>query len=191
MSAAPLILKPKFLGTNESDLDSIKEVHPLSRIAYHEAGHAIACIELGIKVNDISIIANDKTSGRVNVVQDFIVPDLDASERNDRKVEKYIIAALAGAASERKMFGSSDEQLCANDFQVAFDLAIKQCGSMRLTNAYMDYLNLQAESIFSYIDEKKDNDTAEWSKVVAVTAYLLKNEMVSGSKARSIAKKAH
>lgn len=178
-----------FYNYHENELIACDEVCPLTRVAYHEAGHAIACKEMGIKMNNVNIVGNETTSGRVNVVPDFLIPDIEASEKNAHKIEKYIIATLAGAASERLKFGSNNEELCANDFQVAFDLAMKLCGSMKLTNAYIEYLNLQAESLFFYLDEEIDAHTMEWSQVESLVAYLLRHDEASASKIRAIARK--
>lgn len=153
------------------------------RTAYHEAGHAVANYDLGLAIKEISIIPDDDSLGRVkgSTFNDFN-PEIDTDSRTRYRAEKMIISNLSGYLAER-MFAPKGSRIGAGqDFGMAIDLAMSQCGSTRETNAYVKWLEIRAEQILKMPLNKYS---------IEVLAHkLLEKERLNGRKAREIIRNA-
>lgn len=87
---------------------SDKETPPLSEserraIAFHEAGHAVIAWQLDLPIKTVSIVAGEDWGGRFVYRRDplrGINLDCKVSDRAHRRVERVILAALAGPAAQ-------------------------------------------------------------------------------------------
>ena len=76
----------------------------LRRTAYHEAGHAVACLSLRRAFKDVSIISTEDSEGRL-IHRDWgtFEPDLisyDWVAEDVKRIRRRTFIALAGSASE-------------------------------------------------------------------------------------------
>lgn len=143
------------------------------RLAYHEAGHAVACIELGLRFKSVSIIKNNKSLGRVLFKNLNLGSDTDFNDRIKNKCVKYIISALAGPASEMKFMKKVQSELSKQDFENATIVAQSINDSLIAANAHIKYLNLKAKSLFTDLDSKTNKPA--WKKVQFIAHLLIKD----------------
>jgi len=73
--------------------------------AYHEAGHAVACFLIGSGIQQVSIVPDDESFGRVRHAPAFRREDIDdwgITPRDRSRLEARIVAAFAGPVAEAK-----------------------------------------------------------------------------------------
>ncbi len=98
-------------------------------VAYHEAGHAIAALEHGIRIRRTSIVSADGYSGILQHENPLrgVNLDCDQTDRGIRKVEKLIVLCLTGL-------------LRNDDFHLGpGDAGMVQAISTKQTNGRVDY----------------------------------------------------
>lgn len=81
----------------------------LALTAYHEAGHAVADVVLGIDVDHVTIVPQEDTSGHETVIHpDDIKEGWGVSDYDDPRVrlhvENFLIGLLAGPYAGRKFY---------------------------------------------------------------------------------------
>ncbi len=152
----------------------------LHRIAYHEAGHAIACIEMGLRFKHVTIIENEQnnTLGHVMLSKFKFNPDYDDSIKSRIKLEKYIMAALAGPVAEKKFTGKLNAIIAQNDFEMSFKVATNFFGSIDVVSLYMQYMMAYTESFFTYNIDGEKTDTHIWESVILIAEALLKDKIL-------------
>ena len=81
-------------------------ISAIEKIAYHEAGHAMAFMVLKTRFSKVSIVPDDESLGRVtnDLPDSFFDEDLNAN-RQRSLYEKHILISLAGGLAEMKLTG--------------------------------------------------------------------------------------
>jgi hypothetical protein len=118
--------------------------------AFHEAGHAVACQRLGIRVRKASIIPEKDTLGRVGYRDPWrgINLECDNSARGDRRAKDMIIVALAGPEAQRKHSRRSWRSWHGSyDHAKVADLALRMNGSNESTDAYVRWLEIATRDL--------------------------------------------
>jgi len=137
----------------------------LRATAYHEAAHAVAFFVLGMSPTRATIVPTDETAGSASHAA-FSLGHLDVDEitptRRDR-IERKIIAALAGAVAEERLAGCDCSATARQDHASAADLALRVCGGQRETNAYLAWLYIRTEMLIE----------RRWPAIEALAAILL------------------
>ncbi len=123
---------------------------PLAAIAFHEAGHAVAAVELGFEPVSASIIPADGSRGRVLYrAEDRFDPNVAAAGADSatrKGGEEAIIVCLAGAAAERRFNPDASPSLARSDREMAEDLALALNGGDKdLAAGHLGYLELRAD----------------------------------------------
>src|SRR5690348_4312092 len=117
----------------------------LRATAYHEAGHAVAAFDLGVKLGKISIIADAESAGRTfhrNLLAKLQL-DIDQSDRVRMKAEKDVLICLAGQAAQRRFNSRSVRKHHAySDYRRAVQVLSYFANSRRALNAYMNLLQI-------------------------------------------------
>lgn len=124
----------------------------MDRTAYHEAGHAVACIAQGIKFRYVTIIPNDEgANGHIKYCM-VRIPEY----ATNRTLIKHGIKTLAGTCAEKIKFGRYSHGF-ASDRENAVDYYIK--AGIENVNPYF----LKTETLLKN----------HWSKVERIAKALL------------------
>jgi len=120
----------------------------LQATAYHEAAHAVAFFQLGISSTRVTIVPTDEDEGSASHARfNFWPPEGHLTpERRDR-IERKIIAALAGAVAEERFTGRECSAGAGHDHAIVVELALRVCGGERETNAYVAWLMTRTEML--------------------------------------------
>jgi hypothetical protein len=154
------------------------------RIAYHEAGHAVALFALGGDLAAVSIAGGEGARGRVHrpTFPAPPAPDGDgagaARWRAADGREAMTIALLAACRAEERATGSCDSRAAAFDRQQAETYA-----RHRPTPNPAAYLQWAQERAAALISE-------QWPAVEALAQALLVHREVEGDQARRIVREA-
>ena len=159
------------------------ELKWLERVAYHEAGHAVAAFEQGVPFEEVTIIPEGGMSRHLRR-GDFgrtFRPDARAG-RGREQIEADIIVTFAGPAAEAKFGGRRNLVAARGDSASAAKLAAQVCTSHEEVVAYVEWLTIRAVKLIA--------GRPQWKAVQAVAASLLENHEISAVDARKIIKGA-
>lgn len=116
--------------------------------AYHEAGHAIACILSGVEFTTITIVPSDDVLGGVawGVYSSFrLQANLGNRSREIAALARAsILIKMAGAAAELRLHGSYDEVGASSDWEEAHEIA---CYYSRNPEAYVKKIFGEAKHV--------------------------------------------
>lgn len=120
-----------------------KRPSQLQRLAYHEAGHAVAAYLVHRRFTEVSIISDpDKnTLGHCSTawVPTF-APDVDSSPKTRNQVEARIITSLGGPVAENLLTGRTVSLERSSDIHDALNLSGYVCGDEKEESAYVNWL---------------------------------------------------
>jgi len=138
--------------------------------AYHEAGHAVAAcvLHLVLRQKGISIIPDEDSDGRTHLVHPMrnSKPEIDRSDRNQIRAERYAVVVLAGREAQLRYRGSNIRPYhYHNDYQNAAELIEYFVASHEELNAHLRLLQVRAKNLF-------ENDEI-WRCTQAVAIALL------------------
>ncbi len=151
--------------------------------AYHEAGHAVAAwlLHLGLRRKGISIIRDEDSDGRTHLVHPMrnSKPEIDRSDRNRIRAERYAVVVLAGREAQRRHRGSNVRPYHhQNDYQNAAELIQYFVASHEELEAHLRLLQVRAKNLF-------ENDEI-WRCTQAVAIAVLDKKQLSGSEVAEI-----
>ena len=136
-------------------------------LAYHENRCVVACIHLGLRFKVINVRIEDM-SIRFTLLKSLMInPELPASDRFKRKIEKYIVLLLAGKASERKLTKPKYSQFDGEDSENINYLTSQILNSKTLSNALYKYSEIYTKTIFIDLDTKQNQPIWGCLKLVA------------------------
>ena len=146
-----------------------------NNIAYHEAGHAVAAIENGIKFHHVTIIRDEEKNslGHILLSKLLLISDFDDSPRTRLKAEKFIQVALAGPIAEEKYTGILNRVGSSQDFEQSFAVAANLFGQTKVIARFIDFLWEDTRSMFTYSDENEQFDLPLWDEVKILAGALL------------------
>jgi hypothetical protein len=154
----------------------------LESIAYHEAGHAVAALQLkvGIGRRGVSIVPNEDWSGFVHTLKGFSGrPDIERTGQMRLGAEKRAIISFAGEAAQRRFRPMSVRRHhAAIDRRHAIDLMNYFVGSTRELEAYLEWLRIRAESFVA--------SPFNWKRIEAVAAALMARKRLTAGEAKEI-----
>lgn len=158
---------------------------PLRATAFHEAGHAVACIHERVALSTVSITPKEGSDGRI--IHRHLLSrcpiDSDTSTRNRLRMERMVRMALAGPAAQRRFSPRSIRHYhSADDYKKAVDLVQYFVGSDEELEAYIKLLEVQAESFL--------NKPGVWDQITALATALLKEGTLPSQRVRSIVRTA-
>ena len=128
----------------------MRQTKVLESTAYHEAGHAMMAWHEGLRINEISIVPDDDSSGRILHANPLrgIHLDIDGSSRARIRAESSIRVCLAGAIAQRRFNPHGFRyHHCQSDYDQATDVVLYIVGSNEEANAYMNLLEIQTRQI--------------------------------------------
>ena len=89
---------------------------PLSVIAYHEAGHAVAQWKLGFKIKEVTIVPKAEVAGSVSHKRSLRLYRLAWDIPTGKQLGRYhdlIVTTLAGEAAQRRFSSRRSEGIGA------------------------------------------------------------------------------
>jgi ATP-dependent Zn protease len=160
-----------------------REVQRLRRVAYHEAGHAVAAVELNVAFREVSIVPADGTVGHVvRSLSGAIRRSLESGTPPRRRVEAAVMICFAGEVAEHRFSGRHDWVGAERDITSALDYLDTITESSREAAAYRTLLWIRTEQLFA-----KDHI---WAGVEALAAALMERPTINGREARGIVQAA-
>ncbi len=151
----------------------------LESTAYHEAGHAMMAWHEGLWINEISIVPDDDSSGRILHANPLrgIQLDIDNSNRARIRAESAIRVALAGAIAQRHHNPHGFRHRHAEaDYDLATDVLLYIVGSGEEADAYMNLLAIQTRQIVT---------GPHWNLVEYLAKALLERQRLSRKEIRA------
>jgi hypothetical protein len=149
-------------------------------IAFHEAGHAIACWSRRIKIHHATIIPARGYRGRVKHAPfRGIDPTSDNSARGDWRVKGQVIACLAGQEAQRRYsqrsLRHSDHNQAGGDYKLALDLALMVNASEEQATAYLKWLRIVTHDLVAL----------RWPQIERVAGALFERETLTAEEIKA------
>ena len=166
-------------GMRTEEISNLNEAE-LTRRAYHEAGHAVACFYLRKSFDDLMIVPETSREKGSNTVQ----PAVRRSDRlhsSRQKMEEDVMAALAGDVAVQKISPEvSDTE--REDLARAISLISPHCSSADEVDAYLKLLRIRTEQIFT----RNKMRTSYWKAVEVLAGMLLEDNTIKWERAFEI-----
>ena len=158
----------------------------LERIAFHEAGHAVAAVLHRRGLRKATIVP-DKESGTLGCVftgrfGSRFKPDAHAGRKERDLIEGDVTVSLAGPVAEALASGRWNHVGASRDYHHAVDLLSYLCGGREL-QAYVNLLSVRTEAMFVNVD-------VHWRAVEQLAEVLLREKTIGGRRARAIIQEA-
>ena len=160
----------------------------LEEIAYHEAGHAVAWHQNGVRFRVISIVPDqDGSLGRVSMSipkwYRAAVNGCTDSIKARVYTEKLVIGQMAGHLAQEKYAGKSpDFETYESDLEKSLELVCRFVGSERSAGAYMRLLWEMARDLVEM--------ETTWNQIEALAAALLDRQTIGYRDASAIIREA-
>lgn len=110
-----------------------RKLSRLEKIAFHEAGHAVISLKLGIPVRRATIVpADDGSLGHVlsSGSPKWFKPDRQCDARTKRYLRKRVITLMAGCIAEKRRAGRHSHKFADSNYHKAVNL-VDQCQRRR------------------------------------------------------------
>src|SRR5579864_5823922 len=154
------------------------------RVAYHEAGHAFAGLQLGFPFKHVSIVPTDDSLGNV-FFRGLRLTDeqvLWMSSRTRDRLERRIIVCLAGQEGEWLVTGRYNHYGASEDYHHAIDMASRVTGSNEELVVYLKWLRIRATALI--------RSAVRRPMIDALVSALLTQEHIKGDVACQIMRDA-
>jgi len=152
----------------------------LEATAYHEAGHAVAAIEMGFKVSSVSIQPDEFSHGRTVHNNPLYRMNLNSHDHSDRlrlRVERAVIIALAGPEAQQRF---NPRSIHKHDVKDDVDRVMRVLSEFTASNeelkAYFDLLRIRARQLIAL----------RWDAVRRLSRALCERTALSGAETRRI-----
>ena len=159
-------------------------------LAYHEAGHAVTAVALGIALEGVSIISDEESEGRASssaAYADWLANlEFDDSLEPEERTATYRAAAVsiyAGALSEELLTGKSvafGDAKYEGDTNSLSDILLRLCDDPTCLERLDSELMTETRALL----------TRHWSAVEGVAAALLEREELTGEEVKRIVESA-
>jgi ATP-dependent Zn protease len=152
----------------------------LVETAYHEAGHAVACMTLKRPFKRVTIVPEGDSLGHIlkRNCPKSIRPDIVVNCRSFRWIEREIICALAGLAAEHRFAGRHNWRGAGSDFSHAVDLAGNLYFEPAVSSRYLAFMVEQAKCLVAA--------SRVWIEIQAIAAALMERETLSAREAKQV-----
>jgi len=152
--------------------------------AYHEAGHFVAAVHVGLTTKRVTIIPEENDShGHILIKPPFRRSDNPEFERSDRlllKFDRYAIYCLAGMEAQRKFRASSIRSYHGHsDYMRVLDWLEYFAESDDEAQVWIRLLLIRARNLV----------TRGWLNVEAIAAALMEHKTLSAAEGREVMRK--
>jgi hypothetical protein len=160
---------------------------PETLTAYHEAGHAVVDCLLGLPLEEVSVVPDEESMGRVSssLFKDFYksLEDEDADE--DEVLEVYLVSLLAGIKAVEILTGEDTHPYDPNADLSLLDSDYGQAGSVILSLAGPT-AESQAAVYEQAVSQAEGLLREIWPTVEVLAEALLKHKTLTGSECAEI-----
>jgi hypothetical protein len=160
----------------------------LERVAYHEAGHAVAQVYLHRSFRSVSIKPKSSYLGRVDspklsqTFREGLAHYLDGDHRTRNMVDDHILISMAGPAAENRYTGRRGWDGARQDLRQSRDLGEPLYGE-EATKHDIPFMTARADSLMK--------SRIVWVRVEAVAAALLERCVLTSAEVREIGQDAY
>jgi len=153
----------------------------LRATAFHEAGHAVACIHERVQLSTVSIAPTKDSFGHVghrNILHGCNIEWEDKLSHRLR-MERLVRIGFAGPAAERR-FSSKGYRRYGGKDDLQFGFELVQCfvGNEEEGSAYLRLLEIQTRNFL--------NQPGVWDEITALAKALLEETTLTPKRTRSI-----
>jgi hypothetical protein len=163
--------------------DGEPELQRLERVAYHEAGHAVAGVVLKVAIRDVSVEPRDDSDGRVTsrgpgraLAEAIDTGYFTLAQR--ARVEDLIVISFAGRVAEEARWSNYTAVGWDDDYGKAVDLACKVTQDDEAAGHYCGWLLVRTRRLIA--------QPWHWAGVEALADELLMHQRLSGRRARAV-----
>lgn len=155
---------------------------PIAVAAYHEAGHAVMCHILGVRLKSISIGADELYGGETDHANPLKAGK--ASDPDDirarMRLEKAVMLCMAGPLAQEKFAprGPAADYGGVLDFDDASTLAIRVFRSRKTATAYLNFVR-------EWVSQQWERPRI-WAAVERLARALTKERKIAGRRADAI-----
>lgn len=154
-------------------------VSPRSAAAYHEAGHAVMCRAVGLRVRSVSIDTNNWYIGQTTHRHRPCPTGRGSSGPHKRlELEKEVLVCLAGALAQQLYAGAGKDAGDAVDAVTATRLAEAYFHSARTAAAYVAFAREWATQMLE--------SPVVWAAIERLARALLREGALDGHRAEEI-----
>jgi hypothetical protein len=153
----------------------------IEAIAFREAGYAVACYDLKLDIDDLSILAIENSSGKPVVEGNLLkkkFPEMEDTPSNRWQMEKMVVAYLCGFASEQKFNNWKDIELQQKVLDQIHIFMMPFVTWKEELIPYVDLLSVRAKKLVE--------DPIVWQEVQDLASRLLEDKEISSKKVRAI-----
>ena len=194
----------------------VDPAHDRRHGAFHEAGHAVAALFLGLGLRTVSIVEDDDSYGRFDLgrrsatlIAKLEEAEHDASFGRDiaaslrRRVEHEIMVGFAGGLSEMRATGKNEHEVgtgtVAVDMEAANGLPIHSLivgGDAKMVLTLAEAVSGGDDEASAYLDWLRERTLSLmrqpdfWPSVEVVAEALLERERLNGREVRGIVRGA-
>jgi hypothetical protein len=154
--------------------------------AYHEAGHAVMCHMLRIRVRSISIEGDELYGGETEYANPLKAGKADPNDIRARlRLEKAVMLCMAGPLAQKKSVPKAQVSDYGGvlDFEDASTLAIRFFRSRKIAMAYLNFVR-------EWVSQKWEEPRV-WAIVERLASALIKKRKLSGVQANAIIQGRH
>ena len=137
-------------------------------IAYHEAGHALMAVLLGLEFEDVDVAESPEllrrtaryslyqmgrlthaplSDGFRQALDEAYWHDMNPNPENRLAIDKYIMCALAGELATELAGLELEGEMSSSDRRMAVDFALRVCGYAAETAMYLKRLNIKTREV--------------------------------------------
>ncbi|MGE5540512.1 MAG: hypothetical protein ACM30I_17985 [Gemmatimonas sp.] len=146
--------------------------------AYHEAGHAVMCRIVGLRLKSVSIGSGDWYAGQTTHRHPSGRAHRRSALRARIELERDVLVCLAGAIAQRKHSGSHGDDGGTIDSAAARRLAQDHFHSAPTAKAYVAFAGAWAHHLLDV--------PAVWAAVERVALALLHDGTLAGNRAEKL-----
>ena len=146
----------------------------LATTAYHEAGHAVACLVYGFAIKEVSIVRDAHSAGTVKTER---LTEEVLKEGNEEELRNRAIMLFAGEKAEERFCAETEQEYHwlnnASDILWIIDI---------LKKLHPENKEERLRVRFELADSACDLVNERWAQIQAIARALLKCKTLSGNK---------
>jgi hypothetical protein len=151
--------------------------------AFHEAGHAVVMVRLGLATKRVTILGDEESLGHSEASElgQWFRPDIEVDSRVARRIQSEVMVGWAGTLAEERA-GRDDEEALRRGAQRDLD-------KIAWLSGFVTESTEEQEAYISWLGIRTDNLLGRWDVcpcVEAVTDDLLERRTLSGRRVREV-----